>query len=331
MSRPPLPLRWPLLLAAGLGLGLAARAGTGQQPTTPAPVVGADSVPVGRFMRPAVRVGELVEYELTFRHAPGLNVIFPDSTAAFKPFEYVSRQYWPTRTRRGLSLDRCRYVLRTFALDSVQRLRLPVTLLQGRDSVVVYGRTAVVRLRRTAPTLPPEAELPALRQTTALLPLAERFNYPYWLAAASGVLLLAGVVWWTFGRNLRQRYRRYRTARNHVYFLAQYARHLERFQLSRSLANMERAITLWKNYLARLENNSLNTLTTREIVALYGGDADVATALRLADRVIYGNQLPDEAAEQTDHALDALRRFADRRYAAVRTAARRPSAPRPEA
>ncbi|TLM89067.1 hypothetical protein [Hymenobacter jeollabukensis] len=321
MSQLPLRLRWLGLLAA-LWLSCPAQAGTEQAPAPavrPSPAT-PDSVPVGRFVTPAVRVGELVEYELTFRHAPGLNVIFPDSTAPFKPFEYVRRRYWPTRTRQGLSLDRCRYVLRTFALDSVQQLRLPVTVLRGRDSVVVYGTTAAVRLVRTAPALPAEAELPPLRQDTALLPLEARFNYPYWLAAAAAVLVLAAVVWWTFGRNLRQRYRRYRTARNHVYFLAQYARHLERFQLSRSLANMERAITLWKNYLARLEDNSLNTLTTKEIVALYGGDADVATALRLADRVIYGNQLPDEAAEQTDHALDALRRFADRRYALMRTA-----------
>ncbi|RTQ47735.1 hypothetical protein EJV47_17595 [Hymenobacter gummosus] len=316
------PLLLPLLLAAGLATAVpAARAGTGQTAAATT-AVAADSLPRGRFVQPAVRVGELVEYELTFRHAPGLNVVFPDSTAEYKPFEYVHRRYWPTRTRQGLSLDRCRYVLRTFALDSVQQLRLPVTLLQGRDTVLLYTEPASIRLVRTAPTLPPDAELPPLRQNTALLPVAEQFNYPYWLAAAAGVLVLAGVVWWTFGRNLRRRYQRYRMARNHVYFLAQYARHLERFQLSRSLANMERAITLWKNYLARLENNSLNTLTTKEIVRLYEGDADVATALRLSDRVIYGNQLPDEATEQTDHALDSLRHFADRRYALVRAGRR---------
>lgn len=302
------------LLAAVLAAP-SARAGTGQAPA-------GDSLPRGRFVQPTAGVGELVEYELTFRHAPGLNVIFPDSTAEFKPFEYVRRQYWPTHTSQGVSLDRCRYVLRTFALDSVQPLRLPVTLLQGRDSVLVYAPAAALRLRRTAPTLPPGAELPPLRQDTRPLPLAEQFNYPYWLAAAAALLVLLGAGWWTYGRTLRRRYQRYRMARNHGYFLAQYARHLERFQLSRSLANMERAITLWKNYLARLESNSLNTLTTREIVAHYGGDADVATALRLADRVIYGNQQPDEAAEQTDLALDALRHFADRRYALVRAAQR---------
>ncbi|OON68578.1 hypothetical protein [Hymenobacter sp. CRA2] len=310
-------------IAAGLLLGLllpaAAQAGRSQGTTTAAP----DSVPVARFVRSTTQVGALIDYELTFRHSPSLNVIFPDSTAEFKPFEYVRRRYWPTQTRQGLSLDRCRYTLRTFSLDSVQTLRLPVTLLRGRDTVLLYAQPTGVRLVRTAPVLPPTDELPPLRQNTALLPMPERFNYPYLAAALAAVLVTAGVVWWTFGRNLRRRYRLYRMARNHVYFLAQYTRHLERFQLSRSLANMERAITLWKNYLARLEGNSLNTLTTREIVALYQGDADVATALRLSDRIIYGNQQPDEAAEQTDHALDSLRHFADRRFALVRAARQR--------
>jgi hypothetical protein len=280
-----------------------------QQPATPA-----DTLPQGRFVRPVARVGELIEYELTYQHTPGLNVIFPDSSAVFKPFEYVSRRYWPTRTRNGRSLDRCRYTVRTFSLDSVQQLSLPVTLLRGRDTLQLETAPAAVRLQRLAPQLAPGSELPPLRQNTAPLPVAEWFNYPYWLAAAAVLLLVAAIVWWTFGRGLRHRYELYKMRRNHVYFLAQYARHLERFELSRSLTNMERAITLWKNYLARLENNALNSLTTREIVEHYQGDSEVRTALRLTDRVIYGNLLPDEIAEESDEALELLRRFATRRY-----------------
>ncbi|AYA35901.1 hypothetical protein D3Y59_01845 [Hymenobacter oligotrophus] len=315
-------LRWPWLLVLLFGaLGANAQA-PAQAPTTPA-AARPDSLPKGRFLRPTTRIGELVEFELTFRHEPALNVVFPDSTAEYKPFEYVRREYWPTRTSNGVSLDRCRYTLRTFSLDSLQQLQLPVTVLRGRDTVLLYAAPAAVRLVRTAPAVASGADLPPLRQDLRPAPVEPLFNYPYWIAGALAVLAVAGVIWWTFGRNLRQRYRRYRMARNHVYFMAQYARHLERFQLSRSLANMERAITLWKNYLARLEGNSLNTLTTREIVAQYQGDSDVATALRLSDRMIYGNQLPDEAAEQTDHALELLRRFADRRYQLVRTASLR--------
>ncbi|MBB4602823.1 hypothetical protein [Hymenobacter latericoloratus] len=277
----------------------------------------AQSAPTGRFQRPAVRVGEVLAYELTYTHDPTLEVIFPDSAADFAPFEYVGRRYYPTRTRQGRSLDRAVYYLRTFALDSVQRLVLPVTVLSGRDTLLLPTTLAAVRLRRTAPPAPGGAA-PPLRQNLRLLPIEPQLNYPYWLAGAALLLAVAGSIVLGFRRSLRQRYRRYRLRKNHAYFLAQYARHVERFTLSRSPTNMERAITLWKNYLSTLQDSNITSLTTRETVAHYQNDADVSLALRLADRVIYGNQFSEDDTE-TDLAFELLRRFAERQYTQVLT------------
>ncbi|WP_188558239.1 hypothetical protein [Hymenobacter glacieicola] len=293
----------------------------------------ASEAPTGRFQRPTVRVGEVVDYELSYRHGATLEVIFPDSAADFSPFEYVGRRYYLTRTRQGRSLDRAVYRLRTFALDSVQTLVLPVTVLSGRDTLLLPTAPARIRLVRTAPTSAGEA--PVLRQNLQLMPVEPQFNYPYWLAGTGLLLLLVGAVVLGFRRGLRQRYRRYRLRKNHAYFLAQYARHVERFTLSRSLTNMERAITLWKNYLSTLEDDNITSLTTREIVAHYQNDADVSLALRLADRVIYGNQFSEDDTE-TDLAFELLRNFAERQYThvlrqlgepAALGAARRPTTP----
>ncbi|WP_426492545.1 hypothetical protein [Hymenobacter sp. 102] len=275
-----------------------------------------DTLPMGRFQRPGVRVGEVLEYELIYRHAPSLAVIFPDSAADFAPFEYVSRRYYPTRTRRGRSLDRAIYRLRTFRLDSVQTLSLPVTILRGRDTLLLQTPPAQVRLVRVLPAGTVPETPPVLRQNLQLQPVAQQFNYPYWLAGLASVLLLAGGLVLGFRQNLRRRYRRYRLRKNHAYFLAQYARHVERFTLSRSLTNMERAITLWKNYLSTLEDNNISSLTTREIVAHYQNDADVGLALRLTDRVIYGNQESEDESE-TDLAFVLLRTFAERQFQKV--------------
>jgi hypothetical protein len=157
-----------------------------------------------------------------------------------------------------------------------------------------------------------------LRQDLRLLPVEPRFNYPYWLAGLAAVLAVAGGLVLGFRQRLRRRYRHYRLRKNHAYFLAQYARHVERFTLSRSLTNMERAITLWKNYLSTLEDTNISSLTTREIVAHYQNDADVSLALRLADRVVYGNQFSEDETE-TDLAFVLLRTFAERQYARVAT------------
>ncbi|WP_226176523.1 hypothetical protein [Hymenobacter lucidus] len=290
------------LLLALLGAGAAAAATA--EPT---------QEPQGHFLRPTTLVGKIVDYELSYTHAPDREVIFPDSTAEFKPFEYVGKTFYPTRTRGGQSLDRSVYHLRTFALDSVQSLSLPVTLLQGNDTLTVRSTTATVRLQRTAAATATGAEAPVLRQNTTPLPVPTQFNYPYWLAGAGLLGLLLVSLFLGFRRHLRKRYQRYRLRKNHVYFLAQYARHIERFTLSRSLTNMERAITLWKNYLTGLEDNTISSLTTREIVAHYENDHDVKTALHITDRVIYGNQFSEEEAE-TDMAFELLRNFAERRY-----------------
>jgi hypothetical protein len=300
----------PLCYAAGLLLLFLAVAASAQVPADP---------PRGRFLQPSVRVGELVDYELSYSHAPGLNVIFPDSTATYAPFEFVGKTYRPTRTRQGRSLDETVYHLRTFALDSVQRLALPVTILRGHDTLTVPTTVAAVQLQRVVPPVAAGAA-PVLRQNTTLLPVEPAFNYPYWLAGLGMFVLVLGGVTLGFGRRWRQRYQLYKLRKNHIYFLAQYARHVERFKLSRSLTNMERAITLWKNYLTTLEDNVINSLTTREIVAHYDNDTDVSLALRLADRVIYGNQFTEDETE-TDLAFDLLRDFAQRRFELERTRA----------
>lgn len=274
-------------------------------------------LPQGRFRQATVRVGEPLDYELRYAHDPALEVVFPDSLAGFGPFEYAGKTYYPTRTRRGISLDRAVYHLRTFRLDSVQTLALPVAVLQGPDTLRVAPPPSRVRLRRTAAPLPPgTAALPPLRQHLALEAVPPAFNYPYWLAGLlAGLLLLAGGAA-LFRRRLGRRYRAYKQRKNHGYFLAQFARHVERFELSRSATNVERAVVLWKNYLAGLENSALNSFTTREIVAYFENDADVRQALSTTDRVIYGN-LQTEGAEEVDRAFQRLRGFAERRYASV--------------
>lgn len=293
------------------------QAGAAPPAVAQAPHAPVADAPQGRFLKPTVLVGEPLDYELRYEHAPDLEVVFPDSLARFAPFEYAGKTFYPTRTRRGRSLDRAVYHLRTFRLDSVQTLALPVAVLRGFDTLSVAPPPSRVRLRRTAPPRPAGAEgLPALRQNLALVPVEPLFNYPYWLAGAAAGLLLATGSAALFRRRLRRRYQAYKLRKNHGYFLAQFARHVERFELSRSATNVERAVALWKNYLAGLENSGLASFTTREIVAYFENDSDVRLALTATDQVIYGN-LQTEEAEEVDRAFQRLRGFAERRYASV--------------
>ena len=296
-------MRWSSVLGCvGLATGLAGAAVAGAAP------------PTGRFTRPVVEVGQPIDYELRYQHDPREEVVFPDSLADFGSFEYVGHSWLPTRTENGQSLDRAVYHLRTFSLAPVQRLQLPVLVLRGtQDTLHLLPAAAQVQLRRVAPVLAAGAAPPALRPDYRLEPLAPAFNYPYWLAGLAGLLGLATVAWALFGRRWRGRYNLYKRRKNHVYFLAQFARHAERFTLSRSATVVERAVVLWKNYLSSLEDTNLSSLTTKELVEHFQNDEDVRRALRATDRVVYGNLLSEDARE-VDAAFQRLRAFAERQY-----------------
>jgi hypothetical protein len=270
-------------------------------------------LPTGRFLRAAVEVGQPLDYELSYRHDPRQEVVFPDSLAEFGSFEYVGRSWLPTRTQNGQSLDRAVYHLRTFSLAAVQRLQLPVLVLRGaQDTLRLLPAPAQVQLRRVAPLLA-EGTLPTLRPDFRPELLAPAFNYPFWLAGLAGLAGLVGAALGLFGRRWRGRYTLYKRRKNHVYFLAQFARHAERFALSRSAPVVERAVVLWKNYLSSLEDTNLNSLTTKELAEHFDNDEDVRRALRATDRVVYGNLLSEDARE-VDAAFQRLLTFAERQY-----------------
>jgi len=273
--------------------------------------------PTGRFSRAEVAVGQPLDYELRYEHAPDEEVVFPDSLAKFAPFEYVGRTWQPTRTKNGRSLDRTVYHLRTFSLAPAQALQLPVLVLRRTDTLRLLPAPAQVQLRRTAPAVPSgSAGPPALRQDLRQLPLEPAFNYPFWLAGLVGVLALVAAGAALFGQRWQRRYGLYKRRKNHVYFLAQFARHTERFALSRSAPVVERVVVLWKNYLSSLEESNLNSLTTKELVEHFNNDDDVRRALRATDRVVYGNLLSEDAQE-VDAAFQRLRNFAERQYELV--------------
>jgi hypothetical protein len=304
-------MRTALFFALWTAFSASAKAQTTAQTTARPPA----EKPTGHFRPGTAVAGQPLDYELNFDHDPTLEVVFPDSLASFAPFEYVGKSYSPTRTRHGRSHDRALYHLRTFALDSVQTLALPVLLLRGADTLRLLPVPARLRLRRTiAP--PSVAQAPILEADRQLPTIAPAFNYPFWLVGAALLLAAGSGAAGLFRQRLRRRYAAYKLRKNHTYFLAQFARHVERFTLSRSTTNVERAVTLWKNYLASLETSALSSFTSSEMVDFFNNDDDVRRALRTTDRVVYGNLLSEDA-DEVERAFHRLRNFAEKRYAAI--------------
>ncbi|QNF34559.1 hypothetical protein HUW51_18170 [Adhaeribacter swui] len=283
------------------------------------PVNSAVDLPVGNFLQDSVKIGQPVRYMLCYKHVPNQEIILPDSTFSYAPFEFVSKTYYPTRTRGNISTDSVIYTLRTFDLGKVQRLQIPVLILQNGTTQPLKPAPDSIFLQELVTLLPSDSLM--LKANTQLIPVNPHFNYPYAFVALGVILLLALGVWGIFGRRIIINFNLYKLKNDHNAFVSRYNTHIERFNRVQSLENIEKAITLWKNYLTRLEGSAINSFTTKEIAQFYGEDEDVTTALKLFDKAIYGNMLSDESSE-TIVAFYLLHHFADRRYEFIKNQTR---------
>ncbi|GAB3538952.1 hypothetical protein GCM10027443_34860 [Pontibacter brevis] len=266
--------------------------------------------PQGSFNQDTAKLGELLQYTLVHRHPAAQEVVLPPENYNFAPFELVRKDFYPTTTKAGISTDSAVYTLRSFEIEPVQQLALPVYVLGDQDTTEVFTDADAIVLRQ----LVTEVQEPLQVQAdTTLVTVEERFNWPELLLWIVAVATFLSLIWFIFGQAIRRKYKLYRLRKDHVYFASRYNSHEERFKKTGAIQSLEKAVSLWKNYLTKLEKSAINSFTTKEIVEYYENDEEVNTALRICDKAIYGN-VQTETEGETNLALGMLRRFAKSRH-----------------
>jgi hypothetical protein len=263
------------------------------------------------FLEDSLRVGDPVRFYLTARYAQGQQVLFPDSTFAYAPFELDHRSYTATDTRDGMSYDSVVYHVTTFELDERPSLSLPVYLLTPQDCTVFESPRDSIRLALSPmPGLDSITidKLP-LRENVAYHDVPQAFNYIIALIAGGALLLIAILVWIFFGRRIRKYFRIRRMVKMHEQFMIAYGGSLAGIHSNFSAANAEHVLAQWKRYMEQLEIRPYTKMTTREIQAALKDDA-VTRTLKAIDGAIYGH-----STQAATESLANLRDLANQRFA----------------
>lgn len=245
----------------------------------------------GGFIQDTARIGEPVQYYLTARYPRYTQVLFPDSTFRFTPFEFQKKIYTPTLTREGQSYDSAVYTLMTFEIDEVQYLSLPVFQLQAADCTyhVPIRDSIVLSLLVTEPV--PDSisaqDLP-LKTNTTYQRVPFLFNYPILVIILVSLGVLVIVLWMAFGKRIRKYFKLKRLTSNHQKFLHSFTEQIRQLQQQFNAELTERALSLWKKYLENLEGKPYTKLTTRETLHSET-DTRLRESLPLLDKAIYGH------------------------------------------
>jgi hypothetical protein len=243
----------------------------------------------GFFRVDSAAMGEVIPYVLTASYPHDMQVVFPDTTFAFTPFESAGKTFFPTLTKGTRTYDSVVYLLSTFELDSIQTLGLPVFVVQARDCVAVFALPDTISLRyKVTMSLDSIAveKLP-LVSNTAYQRVQWIFNYPMLLIAIAVLIVLAIAMWLAFGKRIKKYFALRKMQRNYERFLARFNEAVERLRTESSTERAENALVLWKRYMEELEEYPYTRSTSREILRTFS-NVNLGNALRTIDRGIYG-------------------------------------------
>jgi len=251
---------------------------------------GQDLQPEGRFLTDSAKIGLPVQYALSLRHAPEVQIVFPDSGYQFAPFEWVGKRYFPTRTDAQGSVDSVVYTLTTFSIAPMQQLRLPVFVVQQRDCTAVYAGTDSILVQELISQSP---RFLSPRANTHYVPVRQTLDYRLILLLVVISALILGILYALFGRHIRRLYRLYRLWREYRTFVSHYEKLRRQVRQQKQPAAVETTVTLWKRYMEQLHEKPYSSYTTREITEIIP-NPKLSDSLQIADRAVYGNSMPDE-------------------------------------
>lgn len=261
----------------------------------------------GRFLADSVKIGEPVLYSFTVRYPRQLDVLLPDSTFNFAPFEFVDKTYFPTRSDSLFSTDSVVYTLSTFELDHQQQLRLPAYILRQRDSSAVFADPARIQVLEMIPVLTDSA---AFIENTAYTEVPQAVNYPYLIAGIAFALLILGALIWTFGKPIQRQYHIYKLKRAYRRYDKEYRQALKGYEARDEAVRPEQLLGIWKYYMEQLDQVPYTRLTTKEIAARQTNGTNLNHILKPIDRGIYG-RLSENRMSQS---FQELHQVATKRY-----------------
>jgi hypothetical protein len=237
-----------------------------------------------KFVQDTTSIGKEIKVSLSFSHPYDQDVFFPKSEQYFNKYILIESEPIETKTVKNISLDSVVYTLKTFEINDVQTLQLPVWQVVDGDSVALLSNVDTIYLKsQILDSLLSAAEY---RKRLDLVPSSQKFNYALVLRWFS---ILLGIVVFFFlflKRPLEREWLKWKFRQKHAQFTQQFRKSMK------SAEDISSSMALWKSHMEWLDQKPYTTLSTSEIT-IRSGDERLGEALREIDSAMYGGQTSD--------------------------------------
>jgi hypothetical protein len=261
-----------------------------------------------QFLEDTLFLGKPTPVALSFKYPKEWQVVFADTNFKYFPFELDKKIFFTTQTDSLYSLDSAIYLLRSFEIEKVQRLRLPIYKIKPQgDSTIFFSNTDSIFFQELIRSN--ALDTLALKADTEMVLLAEKFNIHLWVFVLMSSIFGLGIIWIFFGDWIKKQIILLNLKQKHIRFEENFSREINKIKSRKRIKDIELALLLWKKHLEQIEEKPFSSYTTREIVEVLPIDR-LGDSLQNIDKAIYGTIIEDDL----DKDLTYLKTLAHRRY-----------------
>ena len=262
----------------------------------------------GYFIEDSLQLGLSFFYTLSVQYPAEVQILFPDQKYDYGTFDLLKRHYFDTKTQNKISRDSVLYEFRTFEIDEIHTLSLPIFVIPREDtlSYPIQAKLDSIKLKELVTTNKVNHQL---RPQTGYQKVQNYFNYPFFIGVVLFILIIFLVIWGLLGARFKKYYALFQYKNKQLKFIKEFSKLSARILREKSINSIEQAITLWKKHMEFIENKPFSTYTSKEISQLLP-DENLEKSLKNIDRAIYGKDF----SKEIESSLTILQHFSETRF-----------------
>ncbi|WP_341226559.1 hypothetical protein [uncultured Arcticibacterium sp.] len=255
------------------------------------------------FISKNANVGQDIKVSLTYKHNAKNDVFFPNKAAYFKPFELKTYVFFPTYTKDSTSVDSVIYTLRTFNVDKIQTLKLPVWTFTENDSTAFWSNTDSLFFQELVSDSLLKERL--LVSSADFIKKNDNRMLSIGLLIFFGILSLLALLALIFQNQIKKQILLYRFQEKQNVYNKNF---LNLMKSELNPENLEQVLGLWRNQMKWIEKKPFDSLSSVEIEKVSG--QKVGLAIREIETSLFGGQ----NSERIPLALQILYSYSKERF-----------------
>ncbi len=235
------------------------------------------------FEKDSVKIGDSIILVSILQYPSNIELVQPDSSFSYNSFEFISKSAYSSIKKSNLLYDSTLYFLRTFSLDSIQKISLRAIILNTPDSLQITSNLDSIYLISQVKDLSSSTI-----DNTIYNRIKNIFNSQKYILILISITVFLLVLYLVFRKRIKKYFLIKNLKTQFLKFNKQFEILNNNYQKNNGKIELEKLILFWKRYFEKLTTYPFSSSTTTEISQFYK-DKDIIKLLNEIDKFLYSN------------------------------------------